>query len=114
MASSVEVEVLGPLRLRVDGQAVDVPGERRRALLALLALARGHPVSIGRIVDALWGDDPPAAAMNSAQSHVSRLRRHLGDAAGCLTNDGAGYRLALADDGLDADRAVALAGRARA
>ena len=38
------VDVLGPLVLRVDGEAVDVPGVRRRALLALLALEAGRGV----------------------------------------------------------------------
>ena len=102
MASSVEVDVLGPLRLRVDGRAVDVPGERRGALLALLAMARGDTVSVTRIIDALWGDDPPSAVVNAVQSHVSRLRRHLGEAAGCLITEATGYRLALPDAGLDA------------
>ena len=113
MASSVEVDVLGPLRLRVDGRAVDVPGERRGALLALLATARGDMVSVDRIVDALWGDDPPAAAVNSVQSHVSRLRRHLGEAAASLSKDAAGYRLRLAEGGLDADRMVTLGAQGR-
>ncbi len=114
MASRVAVDILGPLRLRVDGRPVDVPGERRGALLVLLAVARGATVSVPRIVDALWGDDPPAAAVNAVQSHVYRLRRHLGSAAGSLTNEAAGYRLTLGEGGLDADRAEMLAGKARA
>ena len=114
MGSSVEVDILGPLRVRVDGQPVDVPGERRGALLALLAVARGTTVSVSRIVDALWGDDPPAAAVNAVQSHVSRLRRHLGPAAGALAKEATGYRLALGKGGLDADRAETLGARGRA
>lgn len=108
---SVEVAVLGPLELRVDGAPVDVPGPRRRAVLALLAMARGDAVSMDRIVDGLWDGDPPQAAVNSAQSHVSRLRRHLGRHADALQRTAAGYRLRL--DALDADRADELATRGR-
>ena len=109
----MEVDILGPLRLRIDGQPVEVPGERRGALLGLLAVARGTTVSVARIVDAVWGDDPPSAAANAVQSHVSRLRRHLGAAAGCLANEAGGYRLVLGEDGLDADRAERLAREGR-
>ncbi|MDQ4092137.1 MAG: hypothetical protein M3143_01575 [Actinomycetota bacterium] len=37
---AVRVDVLGPLRLVVDGEAVEVRGPKRRAVLALLAVAR--------------------------------------------------------------------------
>ena len=56
---AVRVDVLGPLRLRVDGRSVDVRGPKRRAVLALLALAEGRTVTVDQVVDALWPDDPP-------------------------------------------------------
>ena len=99
----VRVDVLGPLRLQVDGTPVAVPGERRRALLALLALSGGRAVGIDRLVDALWPDDPPEDAVQALYNHVSRLRRHLGPAADRLERYGAGYRLHLGPDELDAD-----------
>ena len=113
---SVWVGVLGPLALRVDGVDVVVPGTRRRALLAVLALARGRVVGVDRLVDALWPDDPPEDAAQALYSHVSRLRGHLGTAAGRLLRQGAGYLLELGDDELDAtvarDAADALPGLA--
>ncbi|PVZ11151.1 AfsR/SARP family transcriptional regulator [Actinomycetospora cinnamomea] len=118
---SVRVDVLGPLRLLVDGGPVDVRGPKRRAVLALLALAEGRTVGVEQLVDALWPTDPPESARASVHSHVSRLRSDLGVAASRLATDEAGYRLDLPDDGLDLrcvrvlrDRARRLAGTAPA
>ena len=109
----VAVDVLGPLRLTVAGTVVDVRGPKRRAVLALLALAQGRVVTGDRLVDALWPDDPPESGRAALQSHVSRLRGHLGTAAARLETLAGGYRLALADDELDAARVRALVTRAR-
>ncbi|WP_197722526.1 BTAD domain-containing putative transcriptional regulator [Cellulomonas fimi] len=92
-APRVRVDVLGPLRLEVDGTVVDVPGTRRRAVLALLALAQGRTVTVDALVDALWPHDPPASARQALQSHVSRLRGHLGPASGRLASRADGYVL---------------------
>ena len=97
---TLRVDVLGPLRLAVDGAPVDVPGERRRALLALLALSGGRAVGIDRLIDALWPDDPPDGAVQALCNHLSRLRRHLGSAADRLQRYGAGYALHLEPDEL--------------
>ena len=77
----MRVEVLGPLRLVVDGVAVEVPGPKRRAVLALLALAEGRTVPVDRLVDALWPTEMPDSARQALHTHVSRLRAHLGSAA---------------------------------
>lgn len=65
------LDVLGPLTLRVDGQEVEVPGARRRALLALLALEAGRVASTERLVDCLWPDEPPENAVQAIYSHIS-------------------------------------------
>ncbi len=108
------VDVLGPLRLTVDGAVVDVRGPRRRAVLALLALAHGRTVSMGEVLDALWPIDPPETARATVHSHVSRLRGHLGAASARLETSAGGYRLSLDDDALDVGRARSLLARARA
>jgi predicted ATPase/DNA-binding SARP family transcriptional activator len=89
------VEVLGPLRLVVDGAAVEVPGPKRRAVLALLALAEGRTVTVDHLVDALWPAEPPHAARQALHTHVSRLRAGLGPAAARLQTRHDGYRLDL-------------------
>lgn len=113
MAVDVAVSVLGPVRLEVDGLEVPVPGSKRQALLAMLAMASPEPVSVDRLVDAIWPDDPPITARSALQSHVSRLRGHLGRAASRLTSTATGYRLELEPHELDARVASSLVADAR-
>ncbi|MGH3788624.1 MAG: AfsR/SARP family transcriptional regulator, partial [Pseudonocardiaceae bacterium] len=109
----VRVEVLGPLRLVVDGVEVDVRGPKRRAVLALLALAEGRAVSIDHLVDALWPSEVPESGRAALHSHVSRLRGHLGPAAARLETLHDGYRLVLGTGDLDVAQARALLATAR-
>src|SRR3712207_552242 len=112
-APHVRVELLGPLRLAVDGVTVDVRGPRRRAVLALLALAEGRTVPVDALVDALWGGELPESGHQALHSHVSRLRTALGSAAARLEHRPDGYRLHLEDGELDLARARALLADAR-
>jgi len=112
--TALRIDVLGPLRLRVGGQEVDVPGPRRRAVLALLAVAGGRSVSVEELLDAVWPDEMPDSGRRVLHSHVSRLRAHLGPAGARLERTAQGYRLPLAREELDAAEAADLAARARA
>lgn len=104
----VRVDLLGPLRLTVSGAAVDIPGPKRRAVLALLAAAEGRSVPVDDLLDALWPAEVPPSARASLHSHVSRVRRHLGAAAGRLEAQPQAYRLDLGPDGTDIARARSL------
>ncbi|MFE0751538.1 ATP-binding protein [Gordonia sp. NPDC058843] len=95
---AVDVGVLGPLTLSVGGRGVPVTGDRRRALLALLATAGRHGLGTGRLVDALWGESPPREPLAALHNLVSRLRRHLGASAHLLERRPAGYRLIVTVD----------------
>ncbi|WP_151484749.1 AfsR/SARP family transcriptional regulator [Streptomyces albicerus] len=110
---SVRVEVLGPLRLVVDGASVDVPGPKRRAVLALLALAEGRTVTVYHLMDALWPSEVPESGRQALHNQVSRLRGHLGPAVARLETRQDGYRLALGRDELDVTQARALLATAR-
>lgn len=110
---SVRVELLGPLRLTVGGQSVDVRGPKRRAVLALLALAEGRVVTVDHLVDALWPGDVVESGRQSLHSHVSRLRGRLGPAAGRLETRADGYRMDLGSEGIDAAQVRALLATAR-
>ena len=88
------VRLLGTVDAVGDSGDVSIPGVRRRSVLATLALRPGELVSVDRIVDAVWGDDPPATARNTVQVHVAFLRRALG-VPGVITGRAPGYVLSL-------------------
>ncbi|RIQ17210.1 AfsR/SARP family transcriptional regulator, partial [Jiangella rhizosphaerae] len=99
----MRIGILGPLEVRDDDDApVYVAGARLRTLLIILALEPGRLVTVGRLVDGIWGDDPPAGAANALQALVSRLRRALPGLT--VESHPAGYRLALEPDAVDAAR----------
>jgi len=95
--------VLGTLEVSHDGRPVDVRGPLPRRLLSLLALTPGREVSVERLIDGLWGDDPPAAAATTLQSHVARLRRDL-RSPDVIRTGRHGYSLEVSDDDVDALR----------
>jgi len=108
----VRVRLLGPVGLEVDGVVRPVAGLRRQALLAVLALHGGQPVSAGMLLEVVWEGDPPATAMNSLQSHLSYLRREyaLHDR---LLSRRPGYLLDIPADEVDALLAERLIREAR-
>jgi DNA-binding SARP family transcriptional activator/streptogramin lyase len=71
--------VLGPFEVSVDGVVRDLGGRKPAELLAVLVLRSNEVVSTDRLVEELWGDEPPRTARKTLQVHVSRLRRELGD-----------------------------------
>jgi DNA-binding SARP family transcriptional activator/tetratricopeptide (TPR) repeat protein len=89
-ASAPRVRLFGGPR--VDGLTASELGSRKaRTLLAALALARGAPVGVDRLVEVVWGDEPPARPADQLGVLVSRLRRVLG--AGSIPRLGDGYAL---------------------
>jgi DNA-binding SARP family transcriptional activator/tetratricopeptide (TPR) repeat protein len=95
----MQVRLLGPVDVTVEGAVLEVSGLRRKAVLAALALNRGEVLSTDRLLDVVWGPDA-AARVNTLQSHVSYLRRLLGDKAAILARP-PGYLLNLAGDATD-------------
>jgi len=94
-----EFRILGPLEVRENGQTLDVGAGKQRALLALLLLNVGEAVSTDRVIDALWGERPPASALNSVRVYVSHLRKALGNER--LLTRGRGYVLTVGPEELD-------------
>ena len=97
MTGRLEVRLLGPFEVVVVGKPVEIPGAKRQALVACLALRTGRVVSTDTLVAALWGSDLPAAPRNAVQHHVARLRRALGDDAIRLAADGYALDGAMVD-----------------
>ena len=109
MTHSLEIRLLGPFEVAVGGRPVDVSGSKRHGLLALLALRCGRVVGVDELIDALWGEQLPAAPRNALQHHVARLRAVLGQEAIVASDDG----YALVDAAVDALRFEELLGEAR-
>jgi YVTN family beta-propeller protein len=123
----VDYRILGPLEVRDGSRNVELGGDKRRAVLAVLLLHAGEVVSADQLIDDLWGEQPPPAAVKALQAHVSRLRKALdshpadsGDGAtaavsanGVLVTRGHGYLLRVEPGELDLDRFRELVERGR-
>ena len=96
----MRIGLLGPLEVADDaGRPVEVGGTRLRTLLILLALDPGRVVTAERLVDGVWGDEPPSGAPNALQSLISRLRRAVPGLV--IESNSSGYR--LVPEGLSVD-----------
>ena len=108
----MEFRILGPLEVYDDGMPVRLKGRNQRTLLALLLLSAGEVVSTDRLVDGLWGEEPPRTASTSLQNAVSQLRKLL--TADRVITKAPGYLLELlSGDELDSSRVRELESTAR-
>jgi hypothetical protein len=96
----MEVRLFSELEAPDGGVPVPVRGAKQRALLALLALQRGQPVSADRLIDLLWGDGQAANQANAEQPQIGQLSRNLGPAALHQTDAAAAGRRRPAGAGL--------------
>lgn len=96
-----------------DDRSPDARGQEpspiQRRLLARLAAARPHPVSVGVLAEAVWAEDAPRTAKASLLNQVSRLRRTFGSEI--VTTTAEGYVLGIPTD-LDAVAAAVVEGEA--
>ena len=69
-----EFRILGPTEVLDGGKRVPIPAGRGRALLAILVLHAGDPVSADRLIDELWGESPPPTARTVVHGLISKLR----------------------------------------
>ena len=111
MVGPMQVRLFGELVAEHAGVPVPVRGAKQRALLALLALRPGQPVSADRLIDVLWGDGQAAHPANALQAQIGQLRRTLG-ATAILTTE-AGYALDAGPDDIDVVRFERLAAQGR-
>jgi len=102
----VEFRILGALEAVHGGSPLALGGPRHRRLLAALLLNVDSLVPTGRLIAALWRDDPPRSAPAMLHVRVCEVRAALRPGrqehnAGLLHRDG-GYLLRLGADCLDA------------
>jgi DNA-binding SARP family transcriptional activator len=98
----MEFRILGPLEVVDEGRIVKLGGGKQRSLLALLLLHRNAVVSRDRLLDELWGDQPPDTAATAIQVYVSQLRKALGRDA--IVTQPPGYLVRVRDGELDLER----------
>jgi DNA-binding SARP family transcriptional activator len=108
----LEFRILGPLEVSADGEPLQLSGQKQRALLALLLLDVNRVVSTDRIVDALWGEEPPRTAATSLQNFVSQLRKLLG--SDVVVTKPPGDQLRIEPEQLDLERFMRLVEESRA
>ncbi|MGY1617413.1 BTAD domain-containing putative transcriptional regulator [Geodermatophilus sp. SYSU D00691] len=112
----MKFRILGPLEIEHEGRPLDLGRPKQRAVLGILLLHADRVVPVDRLIEDLWDGRPPPHAGASLQAYVYNLRRLLepGRAprapARVLRSQPPGYRLAVADQDLDAARFQALAG----
>ncbi|MFD0000528.1 BTAD domain-containing putative transcriptional regulator [Nocardia sp. NPDC127526] len=106
--AELDIRLLGPVRLLVNGRAVPVGGPKPQTLLAVLTVNRRVGVSSRVLIDALWDGDPPGNPQASVHGYVCELRRELRAAAGddtaLRTLPGSCYELLISDDQCDVGR----------
>ncbi|MFI6662832.1 AfsR/SARP family transcriptional regulator [Streptomyces sp. NPDC050523] len=122
-SASLRFTVLGPIRAWTGDEELGLGTPQQRAVLAALLLRRRHPLTVGELVDAVWGEDPPSGAVSVLRTYVSRLRkvlepeRETGADPQVMVSVADGYALRLPQDALDLDvfeRRVGEAKRLRA
>src|SRR5260221_130722 len=96
--------ILGPLEASDEGRALPLGGTKQRALLALLLLHANHIVSSDRLIDELWGDEPPESGTAALQVRVSKLRKALGAGGEAIVTRAPGYVIHVGSDQLDLQR----------
>jgi DNA-binding SARP family transcriptional activator len=112
---TLEFSILGPLEVRDQDRRIEVTSPKERLVLAVLVVHANEIVSVGRLIEVLWGDNPPATAANTLQTYVSHLRRALEPDRspraqyGLLCTRGHGYELAVPPEAIDAVRFERLA-----
>lgn len=96
----MEVEVLGPVRIRQGIREDTVGGSKQRTMLAALLLAEGRSVSDAQMVQHLWGEVPPTTAAAQIHTYASRIRQRI-DPEIHLERIHRGYRMAAEPVDLD-------------
>src|SRR3954447_20225942 len=100
----MEIRLLGLVEAVQDDRALPLGGAKPRSLLAMLALHANATVSADRLIEGLWGEEPPATASKLVQVLVSQLRKQLAGSDAEIVTRGRGYELRVDPEAVDALR----------
>jgi serine/threonine protein kinase/DNA-binding beta-propeller fold protein YncE len=107
----MDFRLLGPVEVGSNGRTLPLGGPKARTLLAHLLLEANRVVSADRLIDAIWGDEPPDTARNTLQTYIRHLRKALGGER--IQYRSSGYAIMVDTDQVDALRFDALVQQAR-
>jgi DNA-binding SARP family transcriptional activator len=102
----VEFRILGSLEVAAGAERLELGGARQQIVLATLLLSADKVVSMGRLQEAIYGEDLPPTARPQAQMSVRSLRR-LFAAHGplkAIAKRAQGYLIHVGDGRLDSRR----------
>src|SRR5262245_33158415 len=112
----MRLSILGHVEASVDDRPIALGGAKQRAVLAMLGLEANRAIAADRLIEGLWGGEPPQSAAKMLQNYVWRLRQALGEDAGAdILTRGRGYELRIDPELVDVcrlDRLVSEAARA--
>jgi DNA-binding SARP family transcriptional activator len=100
----VEFRILGPVEVLAEGQPLDIGHAKQRSVLAVLLLDLGRVVPAERLIDRVWGEDPPRSVRNLLYGYITRLRAALASATDqdiALTRQAGGYQLDVSPQQVD-------------
>ncbi|MFD8387181.1 BTAD domain-containing putative transcriptional regulator [Streptomyces sp. NPDC059679] len=106
-SEQLRFSVLGPVRVWRDREQIGTGSPQQRALLAALLLRGGRTATAPELIDALWGEEPPHAAVAALRTYASRLRKALGPDV--VVSTSGGYAIRVEAGALDVDVATELA-----
>jgi DNA-binding SARP family transcriptional activator len=100
----VEFRILGPLEVWLEGEQIPLRGARQRALLAILILHANEIVSSDRLIEDVWGEEPPDSGDVTLRVRISQLRKSLGAAGQAIVTRAPGYMIVVERNQLDLHR----------
>jgi len=77
MQDALTYTILGPFKVRQNGQEVDIGHARQQAILAILVLSENRRLTADELVRAGWGGEAPASGAKIIPPYIYRLRRAL-------------------------------------
>ncbi|MER5275596.1 AfsR/SARP family transcriptional regulator [Streptomyces sp. NPDC002809] len=72
---TAEINLLGPLDVRIGGVSIVPSAGKPKQLLALLALRCGRVVPISTLMEEIWGDSIPRSSTTTLQTYILQLRK---------------------------------------
>lgn len=111
----MEYRILGPLEVLADARRLDLGAPRQQVVLSCLLLEANRMVTIGRLTDAIYGEDLPSTSRAQVQICISSLRRLFAANGGpdVIATHSQGYTLRVAEGELDSQNFEGLLNRAR-